>query len=258
MPAKSESMLQIIDLHSSISGKEIIKGISLTIRPGEIHALMGPNGCGKSTLCNALAGHPDYETTGRVLLGGEDILKMKIEERSRKGLFLAFQSPISVPGVRLSSYLRMIYNQARLPKQPLSISQFEELALNEMKNLSMDESFLDRSLNDGFSGGEKKRCEILQMALLSPKYALLDEIDSGLDVDALKMVSAGISKLRKEKNIGILIITHHAQIIEHLTPDFVHIMKAGRIVRSGKEALAHEIVKSGYAKVLGIGDEKDG
>jgi len=212
---------------------------------------MGPNGSGKSTLCNSLAGEPNFKSEGEARLNGIDLLPLKIEERSRAGLFLAYQTPPAVPGVNVANYLRTIYNAARAPKPPISIPEFEKLLKTEMASLKMDESFLDRYLNDGFSGGEKKRCETLQMALLQPKYVLLDEIDSGLDVDALKTISNGILRLQKKYGFGILVITHYARILTYLKPDKVHVMHRGKIICSGGPELAARIEQDGYDKLTG-------
>jgi Fe-S cluster assembly ATP-binding protein len=249
--SSSAPALQLRNLKMSIDTKEIVKGLTLTIKPGETHALMGPNGSGKSTLAAALAGDPTYTVTGSALLDGKELIGLKPEERSRAGLFLAYQSPIAVPGVNLANYLRMIYNTARQPTAPVSVAEFEKIVAKEMKALHMDEAFLDRYLNDGFSGGEKKRCEILQMALLKPKYALLDETDSGLDVDALRLVSEGIVRVSKERHLGCLVITHYARILQYLKPDYVHVFHQGRIVKSGGHELAAEIEKNGYKNILG-------
>lgn len=251
MPKSKKHELVIKNLHTSIDTKEILCGITLTIKPGEIHAVMGPNGSGKSTLCNSLAGDPNYKTEGEAELDGTDLLSLKIEERSKTGLFLAYQTPPAVPGVNVANYLRTIYNAARAPEPPISIPEFEKLLKAEMAALKMDESFLDRYLNDGFSGGEKKRCETLQMALLQPKYVLLDEIDSGLDVDALKTISQGIMRLQKRHGFGILVITHYARILAYLKPHKVHVLHKGKIILSGGSDLAARIEKEGYDKITG-------
>ncbi len=259
MPTKTKNSgaacLQLTNLQVSIDTKEIVKGLALTIKPGETHALMGPNGSGKSTLAAALAGDPTYSAKGSALLDGKELIGLTPEERSRAGLFLAYQSPVAVPGVNVANYLRMIYNNARAPAAPVSVAEFEKIVSREMEKLHMDESFLDRYLNDGFSGGEKKRCEILQMALLSPKYALLDETDSGLDVDALRLVSEGIVRVRGERHLGVLVITHYARILQYLKPDFVHVLYKGKIVKSGGKALAADIEKNGYKNILGADAE---
>ncbi len=253
MPAKTRQReLRISNLRATISKKPILQGVSLSISPGEIHAVMGPNGSGKSTLCHALIGQPDLNVEGKAELDGENLLAMPIEQRAKIGLFLSYQNPVAVPGVNLANYLRTIYNAARAPAPPISIPEFEKVVQKEMTTLRMDESFLERYLNDGFSGGEKKRCETLQMALLQPKYVLLDEIDSGLDVDALRIISKDILRLQKERKFGILLITHYARILQFLKPDKVHVMRAGRIVRSGGHLLADKIEKEGYAQVDGV------
>jgi len=252
MPANPTTReLRIDSMHASIGDKGILRGLTLRIRPGETHAIMGPNGSGKSTLCNALIGSPELRVSGHASMDGEDLLGLDIEERAKKGLFLSYQNPIAIPGVNVANYLRTIYNAARAPAPPTSIPEFAKIVSKEMKALHMDESFLDRYLNDGFSGGEKKRCEILQLALLRPQYVLLDEIDSGLDVDALRIISRDLLRLQKERNFGILVITHYARILQYLKPDFVHVMQGGRIAQSGPASLATQIEKSGY------GEEKE-
>ncbi len=257
MAKKSE--LSIHNLKTFIGDKPILRGVSLTIKPGEIHAVMGPNGSGKSTLCHALVGDPAIRVEGTVLLDGQDVLKLNINERSQSGLFLSFQNPPSVPGVSVANYLRSIYNAARAPNPPISIAEFERIVKKEMAALKMDEAFLDRYLNEGFSGGEKKRCETLQMALLQPKYVLLDEIDSGLDVDALKIISKDIQRLHKERNFGIMVITHYARVLQFLKPQFVHILHKGKIIQSGRAALAAKIEREGYDNIVGrAADEEEG
>lgn len=251
---KKEENLAIANLKVSIDEKEIVRDISLTIKPGEVHAIMGPNGSGKSTLCYALAGDPKYKLSGSIKIGEKELSEASVEERSLSGLFLAYQSPIAVPGVTLANFLRTMVNThrayAKPPLAPLSIAEFEKLAGDEMEKLHMDESFLDRYLNDGFSGGEKKRCEALQMALLSPKFALLDEMDSGLDVDALKLVSESIQRIKKERKTGLLVITHYAKILSYIKPDFVHILSKGKIIKSGGKELASRIEQSGYGALM--------
>ncbi len=235
---------EIRDLHVSIEDKPILKGFSLTVRKGEVHALMGPNGSGKSTLANAIMGHPKYTVTnGQILMKGENLLEMSPDERARKGLFLAFQYPCEVPGVRQANFLRLAVN-ARFGKE-LDVMEFYDKLEEKMKYLDMDESFMKRYLNEGFSGGEKKRNEILQMMLLQPEFAVMDETDSGLDIDALKVVSRGINELRGP-DLGILIITHYERILRYITPDFVHILVDGKIVKSGGADLAGHLEEHGY------------
>ncbi len=245
-------ILALNDVRVSIEEKEIVKGVSLNIKPGEIHAIMGPNGSGKSTLCYAIAGDPKYKISGSVKLSGVELLSLPPEERSTAGLFLAFQHPVAVPGVNLANFMRTMVNthRSKAGQAPLSIAEFERLVEQEMERLHVDETFLDRYLNDGFSGGEKKRCEILQMALINPKFALLDEVDSGLDVDALKLVSEGIMRVRDEKKTGLLVITHYARILSYLKPDFVHIFSKGKIIQSGDKELAAKIEQSGYGSLM--------
>jgi len=235
------------DLHVSIEGKEIVKGVSLAIGPGEKHALMGPNGSGKSSLANALMGHPSYEVTGgKIYLLGQDITEMEPDLRSRLGLFLAFQYPLAVPGVTVANFLRSAL-QARQPKdQP--VKGFRQTLKKELADLSVDEGFAGRYLNDGFSGGEKKRIEILQMAMLKPRMAILDETDSGLDIDALKVVSEGINRVC-DSAVGVLLVTHYQRILDYVKADYVHVMVNGRIARSGGPELALELEKVGYEAI---------
>ena len=240
------SQLSIRSLRVSIADQEIIRGLSLDVPKGEVHAIMGPNGSGKSTLAKVLAGHPDYQVTkGEVLMDGENILGLEPDERARKGLFLAFQYPSEVPGVTIANFLRAAV-QARMPKdQELEATEYYARLYEKMELLGMDRSFTSRSVNEGFSGGEKKRTEILQLAMLEPKYAVLDETDSGLDIDALKIVAHGVNSLRGT-NIGILLITHYQRLLNYIVPDHVHVMVAGRIVRSGRKELALELEERGY------------
>ena len=239
---------EILDLHAGIEGREILKGLSLTIRKGEVHALMGPNGSGKSTLANAIMGNPKYEVSGgKILLKGENILDMKPDERARKGLFLAFQYPLEVGGVKTANFLRMAVN-ARLGKE-LDVMEFYDKLEQKMKVLDMDEKYVRRYLNEGFSGGEKKKNEILQMMMLQPEFAVLDETDSGLDIDALKICSRGVNELRGP-DLGILIITHYERILRYIQPDFVHILVDGRIVKSGGPELAAHLEEHGYDWII--------
>jgi Fe-S cluster assembly ATP-binding protein len=240
------SSLIIKDLHVSIGDKEIIRGLTLEIPKGEVHAIMGPNGSGKSTLSKAIGGHPDYTvTSGEVLLDGENILGLEPDERSRKGLFLAFQYPVEIPGVSNANFLRAAL-QARLPEgEELEATEYYAQLYAEMDKLEMSRSFTARAVNEGFSGGEKKRNEILQMAMLKPSYAILDETDSGLDIDALRIVSAGVNALRGP-NLGVLVITHYQRLLDYIVPDVVHVMVEGRIVQSGGKELALELEEKGY------------
>jgi Fe-S cluster assembly ATP-binding protein len=238
--------LVIEDLHVSIGEQEIIRGLSLAVPKGEVHAIMGPNGSGKSTLAKVLAGHPDYHVIkGEVTMDGENILELEPDERARKGLFLAFQYPSEIPGVTIANFLRAAV-QARLPEgEELEATEYYANLYEKMEQLGMDRSFTSRSVNEGFSGGEKKRTEILQLAMLEPNYAILDETDSGLDIDALKVVARGVNALRGPK-IGILLITHYQRLLNYIVPDHVHVMVAGRIVRSGGKELALELEERGY------------
>jgi Fe-S cluster assembly ATP-binding protein len=238
--------LTIKNLHVEIAEKEIVRGLSLSVPRGEVHAIMGPNGSGKSTLAKVLAGHPDYHVKkGEVLMDGENILALEPDERARKGLFLAFQYPSEIPGVTIANFLRAAV-QARLPEgEELEATEYYAKLYEKMELLGMDRSFTSRSVNEGFSGGEKKRTEILQLAMLEPTYAILDETDSGLDIDALKIVAHGVNSLRGP-NVGILLITHYQRLLNYIVPDHVHVMVAGRIVRSGRKELALELEERGY------------
>lgn len=238
--------LEIKNLNVSIGDKQIIKDFSLTIPTGEVHAIMGPNGTGKSTLAKALAGHPDYEiTSGDALMDGESIIEMEVDERSRAGLFLAFQYPMEIPGVSIANFIRAARN-ARLPEgEDLDAPAYYKELYEKMDTLKIDRKFTSRSINEGFSGGEKKRCEILQLAMLNPKYAILDETDSGLDIDALKIVSEGVNALRGPE-LGALVITHYQRLLDYIVPDKVHVMYDGRIVKSGDKSLALELESKGY------------
>jgi Fe-S cluster assembly ATP-binding protein len=244
------SELVIRNLFVGIAGKEILKGVNLTVRQGEVHALMGPNGTGKSTLAYALMGHPSYEITqGEVYFKEQNILDLEPDERSRLGLFLAFQYPVAIPGVSVANFLRMAMNSRRKADHPedkgIPIPEFRRIMKEHMDLLKMDHSFAGRYLNDGFSGGEKKRAEILQMAALKPEIAILDETDSGLDIDALRIVSEGVNALRGP-GLGVLVITHYQRILNYIKPDFVHIMLGGRIVESGSSELALRLEEHGY------------
>jgi Fe-S cluster assembly ATP-binding protein len=242
------SQLEIKDLHISIGEKSIVKGFNLTIKPGEVHAIMGPNGTGKSTLAKAIAGHPDYTITqGDVLLDGQSVLAMEPDERARAGLFLAFQYPSEIPGVSIANFLRAAV-QARLAEgEELDATGYYKRLYAKMDMLKIDRKFTSRAVNDGFSGGEKKRCEILQMAMLEPKIALMDETDSGLDIDALRIVAEGVNAIRAgARPPGILLITHYQRLLDYIVPDFVHVMYAGHIVKSGDKTLALELEAKGY------------
>ncbi|HEV3410590.1 MAG TPA: Fe-S cluster assembly ATPase SufC, partial [Chthoniobacterales bacterium] len=246
MSARKMDQLEINDLHAGIADQEIIRGLSLTVPKGEVHAIMGPNGSGKSTLAKVLAGHPDYQvTSGAVTMDGEDILALEPDERARKGLFMAFQYPSEIPGVTIANFLRAAV-QARLPEgEELEATDYYAELYEKMDMLEIDRSFTSRSVNEGFSGGEKKRNEILQMTLLEPKLALLDETDSGLDIDALRIVASGVNKFRSPDN-AIVLVTHYQRILNYITPDYVHVLVDGRIVRSGGPELAHELEAKGY------------
>jgi Fe-S cluster assembly ATP-binding protein len=240
------NQLFIQDLHVSIAEQEIIRGLSLVVPKGEVHAIMGPNGSGKSTLAKVLAGHPDYKVvSGKIEMDGENIMELQPDERARKGLFLAFQYPSEIPGVTIANFLRAAV-QARLPEgDELEATEYYAKLYEKMDLLEMDRSFTSRSVNEGFSGGEKKRNEILQLAMLQPKYAVLDETDSGLDIDALKVVAHGVNSMRGPA-MGILVITHYQRLLEYIVPDHVHVMVHGRIVRSGGKELALELEEKGY------------
>ncbi len=241
-------MLEIKNLHAKIEDREILKGINLTINAGEIHAIMGPNGSGKSTLAKVLAGHPDYEVTaGEVLYFGKNLLELEPDERAREGVFLAFQYPIEIPGVSNANFLRMAYNEKAKHhgQDELDPLEFDDLIHEKIKIVEMDKSFINRSVNEGFSGGEKKRNEILQMAVLEPKLAVLDETDSGLDIDALRIVAGGVNKLANKDN-AILLVTHYQRLLDYIEPHFVHVLYNGRIVKSGQKELALELEKKGY------------
>ncbi|HOD47899.1 MAG TPA: Fe-S cluster assembly ATPase SufC [Opitutaceae bacterium] len=240
------SAIEIKDLHVAIGDKPIVKGLSLTIKQGEVHAIMGPNGTGKSTFSKAIAGHPDYTITqGDVLIDGQSILALEPDERARAGIFLAFQYPCEIPGVSIANFIRAAM-QARLKDgEELDATGYYKQLYAQMDSLKIDRKFTSRAVNDGFSGGEKKRCEILQMAMLKPRFAFMDETDSGLDIDALRIVSEGIEHMRGP-DLGILLITHYQRLLNHIVPDFVHVMYDGRIVKSGDKSLALELEAKGY------------
>ncbi|MCE7064156.1 Fe-S cluster assembly ATPase SufC [Dyadobacter sp. CY326] len=241
-------MLSINDLRASIEGKEILKGINLEIKPGEVHAIMGPNGSGKSTLASVLAGREEYEVTGgSVVFEGKDILDMAPEQRAAEGIFLAFQYPVEIPGVTTINFLKTAVNEIRKYRgeNPLDAAQFLKMVREKAKLVSMNDSLLKRALNEGFSGGEKKRNEIFQMAVLEPKLAILDETDSGLDIDALRIVSEGVNSLRSPERATI-VVTHYQRLLDYIVPDYVHVLYKGRIVKSGPKELALELEEKGY------------
>jgi len=241
-------VLEIKNLHAGIEGNEILKGINLTINKGEIHAIMGPNGSGKSTLAKILAGHPAYEVTqGEVLFEGKNLLELAPDERAREGVFMAFQYPIEVPGVSNAQFLRLAYNEKRkhLGEEELDPLEFKDLLKERAKVVEMDASFMSRSVNEGFSGGEKKRNEILQMAVLEPKLAVLDETDSGLDIDALRIVAGGVNQLHNPEN-AVILVTHYQRLLDYIVPQFVHVLAHGKIVKEGGKELALELEQKGY------------
>jgi Fe-S cluster assembly ATP-binding protein len=248
----SKHILEIKDLHAGDEGKQILKGVSLTINPGEVHAVMGPNGSGKSTLAAVLAGRDGYDISGgEVLYQGHDLLDLDPEERAREGLFLAFQYPVEIPGVNSTYFLKAALNEVRKAKGESELDAMDFLALvkEKMKLLELKDDLLKRSVNEGFSGGEKKRAEIFQMAVLEPKLAILDETDSGLDIDALKIVSHGVNKLKRADNAQ-LVITHYQRLLNYIVPDFVHVLVDGRIVKSGDKSLAFELEEKGYDWII--------
>jgi Fe-S cluster assembly ATP-binding protein len=256
MTTNNGAVLQIDDLHVSVDGKQILNGLDLDIPAGEVHAIMGPNGSGKSTLANALMGHPKYEvTSGRVRFKGEDITDLPPDERAQRGLFLAMQYPTSIPGVTMVNFLRAALKAVR--GQDVPVREFRQRLMDALKLLKMDESFARRYVNEGFSGGEKKRAEVLQMSILQPSMAVMDETDSGLDIDALRTVSEGINALRNGE-MGILLITHYQRMLNYVTPDHVHVLYKGRIVRSGGSELAAELEAKGYDWITSVIDAEEG
>ena len=246
-------MLEIKNLHASVEDKKILKGVNLTVKKGEIHAIMGPNGSGKSTLAQVLAGRDTFDVTeGEIILDGENILELAPEERATKGIFLAFQYPVEIPGVRNNYFLKTALNAVRKARgeKELDAMDFLKLVKGKMKLLKIDESFMNRSVNEGFSGGEKKRNEILQMAILDPKLCVMDETDSGLDIDALRVVASGVNALRSPER-AIVVITHYQRLLNYIVPDIVHVFVDGRIIKTGGKDLALELEKEGYAEVAG-------
>ena len=245
-------MLEIKNLHASVDGQPILKGITLSVKAGEVHAVMGPNGSGKSTLAQVLAGHPAYEVTeGEVTYLGEDLLALAPEQRAQQGVFLAFQYPVEIPGVSNAMFLRAAYNEVRRASghEELDVLEFMDVMESKLKLVDMDISMMSRSLNMGFSGGEKKRNEILQMAVLEPKLAILDETDSGLDIDALRIVADGVNSLRRPDNAAI-VVTHYQRLLNYIVPDYVHVLAGGRIIKSGDKSLALELEARGYDWLL--------
>jgi Fe-S cluster assembly ATP-binding protein len=248
-------LLEIKDLHAGIEGREILKGLNLNVKAGEVHAIMGPNGSGKSTLSKVLAGHPTYEVlSGEVIYEGKNLLELDPDERAREGVFLAFQYPVEIPGVSNSQFLRLAYNEKMKHQglEELDPLEFNDYLTEKAKIVEMDKSFFKRSVNEGFSGGEKKRNEILQMAVLEPKLAILDETDSGLDIDALRIVAEGVNKLRNSEN-GIILVTHYQRLLNYIKPDFVHVLADGKIVKQGGKELALELEEKGYDWVKAAG-----
>ena len=241
-------MLTIKDLHASVEDKEILKGINLQVNPGEVHAIMGPNGSGKSTLSTVIAGHEDYEVSkGSIVFDGEDLAELDAEQRAHKGVFLSFQYPVEIPGVTVTNFIKTAINASRKAKglEDMPAKEMLKSIREKAAMLEIDSKFLSRSLNEGFSGGEKKRNEIFQLAMLEPKLAILDETDSGLDIDALKIVANGVNKLKNENN-AVVVITHYQRLLDYIVPDFVHVLYNGRIVKSGSKELAHELEAKGY------------
>ena len=249
-------LLEIKNLHAGIDGKEILKGLNLQINKGEVHAIMGPNGSGKSTLAKVLAGHPSYEVLqGEVIYEGKNLLELEPDERAKEGIFLAFQYPVEVPGVSNSQFLRLAYNEKmrHLGEEELDPLEFNDYLKEKAKIVEMSSDFFKRSVNEGFSGGEKKRNEILQMAVLEPKLAVLDETDSGLDIDALRIVAGGVNKLRDAEK-AIILVTHYQRLLNYITPDFVHVLANGKIVKQGGKELALELEEKGYDWVKAAGN----
>jgi Fe-S cluster assembly ATP-binding protein len=241
-------MLQIKNLHAKVEDKDILKGINLTVNAGEVHAIMGPNGSGKSTLSAVIAGNENYEVTeGEVILDGEDLSELAPEERAHKGVFLSFQYPVEIPGVSVTNFMKTAINESRKAKglEEMPANEMLKLIREKSELLEIDRKFMSRSLNEGFSGGEKKRNEIFQMAMLEPKLAILDETDSGLDIDALRIVANGVNKLKSDKN-AVIVITHYQRLLDYIVPDFVHVLYNGRIVKSGGKELAYELEEKGY------------
>jgi Fe-S cluster assembly ATP-binding protein len=252
---EKKTVLEIRNLHATIGGQEILRGLNLTVQAGEIHAIMGPNGSGKSTLAKVLAGHPSYEVTqGEVLFEGQNLFELEADARARAGIFLAFQYPIEIPGVSNANFLRLAYNEKAKHegREELDPLEFDDLIKEKLKIVEMDKSFINRSVNEGFSGGEKKRNEILQMAVLEPNLAVLDETDSGLDIDALRIVAGGVNKLAHKDN-AIILVTHYQRLLDYIEPHFVHVLYQGRIVKSGGKELALELEKKGYDWLKGAG-----
>jgi Fe-S cluster assembly ATP-binding protein len=248
----SKVVLSVKDLTANVDGNQILKGVNLEVRAGEIHAIMGPNGSGKSTFSKVLAGHPSYEVTGgEVVFQGQNLLEMEPEERARNGVFLAFQYPLEIPGVSNLDFLRVAYNSRRKAQglEEIDTFDFDDVVEEKLEVVKMDSAFLNRSLNEGFSGGEKKRNEILQMALLEPDLAILDETDSGLDIDALKIVANGVNQLTSPEN-GTIMITHYQRLLNYIVPDYVHVMAKGQIIKSGTKELALELESRGYDWIL--------
>ena len=240
-------MLHIKDLHVSINGREILKGVNLDVNPGEVHAIMGPNGTGKSTLANVIAGREGYEVSGEIIFEGKNIFDMAVEDRARAGIFLGFQYPVEIPGVSIMNFLKTAVNEKRKyhGQEPMSAGDFIKMVEEKKKIVEIPADLMKRSVNEGFSGGEKKRNEIFQMAMLEPKLAILDETDSGLDIDALRIVATGVTRLKKPENATV-VITHYQRLLDFIVPDFVHILYGGRIVKSGDKTLAMELEKQGY------------